>query len=139
MGRITVFDLIKSILKPVTERLINKYTPKGISTLLVGVILHQIGVSDEIMMLALAYDWNFIELFYKWTFEHRVLFSSICVALVAIGGFYILRRDLNCIHQNKLMVEKKNQENTVEILKLKIEEKKLQKELEKIENKTKND
>lgn len=84
-------------LNNLTDRIFNKYTPKGLATVIVAIALQQLGASDDLIALAMKYEWNFIYdiLALLKPFSQVIYWASI--VLLMIGGFWLLKRNHDTI------------------------------------------
>jgi hypothetical protein len=115
-------------LNNLTDRLFNKYTPKGISAVLIALILQNMGASDELIEIALKYEWNFITDILTMLKPFATYIYWVSIVLIAYGGFLILKRNHDTIQLRKheieakaLMVEADKSRTRIELAKLECE------------------
>lgn len=116
-----VLELLNST---IFERLLNKYTPKGIVHLGIALILYKFGFSEKFIEIAINYNWKPLIILLT---EYRYIISSIIIFLVMLGGFYVFKRDYPTIKLTTL-------KNKLDSLDLEVQIFIKQKELEKLKN-----
>ena len=98
-----VFNFLKNI----TTRLFNKHTPKGLSALTIALALQYLGADDDVIEIAMTYDWTFIQGALTLMQEYRYVLYATSVFLLMFGGFYVFRRNYDTIRIGNLEMEAK--------------------------------
>jgi hypothetical protein len=116
-----MIDIIK-LFTPILDRLVNKYTTKGLLSTLIGLIVLQISNNEELTKWVMEQDFSpILNLLVISISEHPLIMTIIGLIILSIGGFYIWRRDLNLIQFKALEHELKCLELKKAIIDLKKE------------------
>ncbi len=112
------------------ERIFNSATNKSISVLIVALTLGYAGVSDDVIKLAISYNWTFVEVFLN---KYKYYLIAISVFLLMVAGYLFFTKTYKQQKNDKLRyeIEKIKLEN--EILQLKIEYLNLKREHDEVE------
>lgn len=115
-------------LNNITDRIFNKYTPKGIGAVVIALILQNMGASDDIIALALKYEWSFVYDIITLIKPYTTYIYWVSVALTCYGGFLILKRNHDTIQMRAmeiqakaLVVETERKKSMIELSKLECE------------------
>ncbi len=126
-------NLLK-FLNNITTRIFNKHTPKGVSAVLIALTLQYLGASDDLIEVALKYNWTFIADILSIIHEYRYYIYVLSIILIMLGGFYVFRRNYYTIKLNSLELDLKHVSIEYEKKKLEYEIKKLDNEILKVQN-----
>ena len=99
-----VFNFLKNI----TTRLFNKHTPKGLSALTIALALQYLGANDDVIEIAMTYDWTFIVEISSIFHKHIYYVYIISTILIMLGGFYVFKRNYYTIRLNSLELDLKH-------------------------------
>jgi hypothetical protein len=108
-----------SIQSNVVERLFNRYTKKGISQLIIALILGYAGFSEDFINQMVSYNWTSIE---EFILTYRLYIGIISLTLLLFAGFNILRKEYE-------KIEIRNLEKILKKIEVELAIKKIQKEM----------
>jgi len=114
----SIFSFLNS---NIVERLLNKYTPKGIVHLGVALVLYYVGFSEKFIETSMNYNWNPVV---KMFADNKTLLAFVIVGIVLFAGFNIFRKDYSSIRNHLITFEHK---------KLEVEDRKLDLKLKSLE------
>lgn len=99
----------------IVERLFNKYTTKGLSQLVVALILGYAGFSEKFIEHMVSYKWTFVEEFVK---MYKIHIKILAILILLLAGFNIFRKEYNKIHIKSLENKLKEKEFELQIKKI---------------------
>lgn len=111
---ITFFKTI--INKVILERVFNIHTPKGITQLIVAIVLNYVGFSEDFIKYVMSWEWTFVDDF---ILKYKIHIQVIGIILLLFGFFNVFRKAKAKMH--------------VEDLKNKLEEKQIELQIKKTE------
>ena len=113
----SIFEFLNST---IIERLLNKHTKKGISQLVVALVLGYAGFSEEFTEQMVSYNWTFAK---EFIINYKIYIEILSLIIILLAGFNIFRKEYNKIH--------------IKILENKLKEKEFELQIKKIEKELK--